>query len=698
MSDRPSFLEELKRRKVVRVAIVYAAVTWAVLQVADIVLPALGLPEKLMTGLVVVLVLGFPVALGLAWAFDVTPTGVKRADKARSETDGTDAVTEGPITHSWVSVRTVAVAVVMLLAGWLGGRFLDGGAGGETAGAATTLDLPSVAVLPFRDLGTTADSVHFADGIQDDILTQLGRIDALRVTSRTSTEKYRDTEKDIPTIAGELKVRAVLEGGVQRTADRVHINVQLIDGATDKHLWAQTYDRALNADNVFAIQSEIARAVADALKAALTPDEEKALSEVPTHDMAALDLYHRGRSLIDSENSDDQSAAIPVLEEAVRRDPSFVRAWAELTRARSWQIRQGFEGDTLPARQALDRVVALAPGSIDANLAEGNYLYYARGDFAGALESFQRLSGAGAANADVAFFTGNVLRRLNRWDEAAERFTEAARLDPVNPRAYFDLAYTDQMRRRLDEAQSAAERAAQLAPDMEEAIAQQIDIALWGRGDSLRARALLPQLRAVARDGRPDLAAADLAFIHRDPRSMDLAAQVEVPGVTFQDYFLHPGGPVELWRAQMAWALGDTAGARSLSVGLEAALVKTMPVLAEGGPPAPDGEDLFGIKGSLHAMRGWVAAFNGDRKRALAEVDSAVSLYGPDQDPNDGTALLRQRALIRVVVGDAAGAVEDLRRLLEGPGLTTVWELRLDPFYDSLRGRKDFQELVGGGS
>ena len=695
MSDHPSFFEELKRRKVVRVAVVYAAVAWAVLQVADIVLPAFGLPEKMMTGLVVVLVLGLPVALGLAWAFDVTPTGVKRTEKVRTEaTEG--AAAGGSATPSWLSTRTVGVAVVLVAAGWLGGRFLHGGAGSEAASATTTEGLPSVAVLPFRDLGTTADSVHFADGVQDDILTQLGRIDALRVTSRTSTEKYRGTEKDIPTIAGELKVRAVLEGGIQRTPDRVHMNVQLIDGATDKHLWAETYDEPLTAENVFTIQSEIARKVAEALKAALTPDEEKALAEVPTHDMAALDLYHRGRSLLDSEDSDDQAAAIPVLEDAVRRDPSFVRAWAELTRARSWRIREGVEGDTLPARQALDRVRALAPGSPDADLAEGNYLYYARGDYAGALEAFQRLEGAEAASADVPFFTANVLRRLGRWDEAVQRYSDAARLDPENPRSYFDLAYTLQNLRRFDEARSAAERTLEIAPDMAEAVAQQMDIALWGEGDSLRARALLPKLRAVARNARPDLEAADLAYIHRDPRAMELAAHIQISDITFQDYFLHPDGPVELWRARMAWALGDTARARALSTGLEAALVKTIPVLANGGPPLRDGRDIFGIAGSLHTVRGWVAAFDGDRKRALAEADSGVALFGPADDPMDGTALLRQRALIRIVAGDPTGAVDDLRRLLGMPGPTTAWELRLDPFYDSLRGRKDFRELVGG--
>lgn len=688
MSERPSFIEELKRRKVVRVAIVYAAVSWAVLQVADIVVPALGLSEKMITGLVVLLVLGFPVTLALAWAFDVTPEGVKRAPKAEAATEDAG--------HGWVSARTVMAAVVLLAAGWAGGRFLHP-AGGDDGGGAGSANLASVAVLPFRDLGSTTDSTHLADGIQDDILTQLGRIDALRVTSRTSVERYRDTDKDIPTIADELKVRAVLEGGVQRTPNRVRINVQLIDGGTDKHLWAESYDRALNADNVFAIQSEIARAVADALEAALTPEDERSLAQVPTHDLRALDLYHRGRSLLDSEADEDQVAAIPVLEEAVRRDSTYVRAWAALTRARSWQIRQGRDWDTLPARAALDRTLALAPGSAEAAIAEGNYLYYARGDYVGALEAFGRLSGAEASSADVTFFTANVLRRLGRWDETVDRYARVTRLEPENTRAFYELGFTYESLRRFGEADSALERAYEVAPDVPEIIHQQIDVALWGRGDTARARTLLSRMRRVTGDPRPDLVAADLAYVQRDPRALEIAAGVDLPTAVFDAYTLGPGGPVELWRARMAWALGDAAEARALSARFEPAFAAARAGMVDGARHPGVGADFFGTLGGLHAIRGWVAAFQGRRDAALAEADSAVALNPVEADALEGVVLLRQRALIRIVVGDAEGAVEDLRRVLELPGLTTIQELRLVPFYDSLRDRPDFQALIASG-
>ncbi len=687
MSDRPSFLEELKRRKVARAAVVYAAVAWAVLQVADIVVPALSLPEKMVTGVVVLVFLGFPIALVLAWAFDMTPRGVRRT--------ATDSGAEraGPASpHRWLSARTLALAGTLLVVGWIGGRFLHPGRGSASPGGP-----PSVAVLPFRDLGTTLDEAHFADGIQDDILTQLGRLGALRVTSRTSTERYRETEKDIPTIASELGVRAVLEGGVQRTPQRVHINVQLIDGVTDEHLWAETYDRELTADNVFAIQSEIARAVAEALKATLTPEDEKTLAEVPTRDLEALDLYHRGRSLMDeTDDQEAQTAAIGVFQEAVRRDPSFARAWAELTRALSWQIRMGAGRDTLSARQARDRTQELAPGSVDANLAEGYYLYYARGDFEGALAALERIDAVQSNNSDLVFYRANVLRRLGRWSEATALFERTVELAPEDARALSELGWAYQTLRRFDEAWDMYQRAIRVAPEFSQPVRTEADIALWGRGDTTQARAILPSLMRVAEDDYPAVVGADLVYVQRNPAALDMAREVHLPPTSFSQYYLHPDGPVQLWRARMAWALGDTARARLAADELEPALVEAMPALAQGGAPAPEGEDLFGANASLHAIRGWALAFRGEHARALAEADSAVALYGPEEDAGDGMAMLRQRAQIRVVAGDLDGAVSDLRKLLELPGLTTVWELRLDPFYDSLRGRADFQELVAG--
>lgn len=690
MSDRPSFLDELKRRKVVRVALVYGAVAWAVLQVADIVVPALGLPAQMVTAVVLLVLLGFPIALVVAWAFDVTPTGVMRTERA----DATDAPQDAR-SPGWLSLRAVLAAVVLVAAGWLGGRFLHAGGGGN--GAATSSDLPSVAVLPFENLGT-ADSAHFADGVQDDILTQLARISGLRVTSRTSTEKYRGSTADVPTIAHELKVEAILEGGVQRTADQVHMNVQLIDGATDEHLWAETYDRALTAEDVFSIQAEIARKVAEALKATLTPEDEKTLAEVPTRDLEALDLYHRAGILFGQGGLSEQAATIPLLEAAVARDSTFARAWAELVSAYSWQIRAGQSGDTLPARAALDHLRALAPGGVDAITAEANYLYYARGDFQGALQALQRLGSRQANQASFLSAKAFLLRRVGRWDEALAALEELVRLEPENASAWANLGATNRFMRRFPDAEAAWAKALAIAPDYGAPAAGLVDLALWADGDTAHARSLLPGVIPVGfATGMPEVLEADLDAIRRDRRALEIAARAKDPGVNFGWYYEDPSGSVLLWRVRLAWSLGDTAEARRLSAGLERDYVERTPVLGRGGPPVPAGSDMFDIGAGLHIMRGWMAAVDGDGRAALAEADSAMSMYPPEADALEGVDILRHRADIRLVAGDYDGALEDLRRVLGMPSTLTGTVLRLGPFYDPLRSRRDFQALVEEG-
>src|SRR5712692_11517087 len=248
--------------------------------------------------------------------------------------------------------------------------------GNHAAGASAR----SVAVLPFENIGGSESGQSFSDGIQDDILTQLTKIAALSVTSRASVQEYRRTAKNVRQIGRELGVRALLEGQVQRAANRVHVNVQLIDAENDRQLWAESYDRELTAQDVFAIQDSIAHNVAEALRIRLTPAEARAIAETPTTNLEALDYFHRGRELFDRRGGTAPDTEAPLaFERAVSLDPGFAPAWAGLAAARSWLIRQYLAFDTSAARQALDRAATLAPGAPETELARGLYEYYAKG-------------------------------------------------------------------------------------------------------------------------------------------------------------------------------------------------------------------------------------------------------------------------------------------------------------------------------
>ena len=337
-----SFFNELKRRNVFKVAIAYVVVTWLVLQVADVMIDNIGAPDWLFSSILLVLGIGFPVALVFAWAFELTPEGIKR----ENEVDRSRSI--APKTGSKIDRAIIAVLTLALgYFAWQHFSVRPDPAGDPATGAAVSgpdtkasaespSPLPndkSIAVLPFENRSQREEDEYFSSGIHDDLLTQLAQINSLRVISRTSVAQFKDTTLAIRDIAKVLGVATILEGGVQRAGNQVRINMQLIDAATDTHLWAQTYDRELTANNIFAIQSEIAGAVTNAMRVTLTPDEQQRISGVPTENMAALDLYFKGRIEMDRRTLPGLESARLRFEEARRLDPGFALAWASEAQA-----------------------------------------------------------------------------------------------------------------------------------------------------------------------------------------------------------------------------------------------------------------------------------------------------------------------------------------------------------------------------
>src|SRR5436309_3948457 len=330
-----NFFAELKRRNVYKVAVAYAIVAWLLIQVATQVFPFFEIPNWTVRLVVLLLILGFPIALFLALAFEITPEGIKRAE---------DASPNESITHHtgrklvWLTVMLAVIAAGLLAFQLLRPKSATTlGASTTPATASAALPEKSIAVLPFENLSRDPDNAFFTDGVQDEILTDLAKVADLKVISRTSVMQYKTgVQRNLREIAQQLGVAHLLEGSVQRAGNKVRVNAQLIDARTDAHLWAQVYDRPI--DDVFAIQSEIAKAIADQLQARLSPNEKKAIEQPPTTDLAAFDLYSRAKSLVLTANftatgEPDERKAIELLDEAVKRDPSFFDAYCQLAYA-----------------------------------------------------------------------------------------------------------------------------------------------------------------------------------------------------------------------------------------------------------------------------------------------------------------------------------------------------------------------------
>ncbi len=435
MSDDQSyqrFFAELKRRKVFRVAAVYGAVAFVVLQAADILVPALALPEALMRGIALISVLLFPVAVVLAWAFEMTPDGVRRTDEAEAG-EITQMIAE-PASRRWPSGLFALVGIVALAtAAWLTLRPDDRvgtspGAGSEAPAAAapeaddgsdrgarlaiTSVDddpRPSIAVMPFSDLSAAGDQQYFGDGMTEEILNALARIKGLRVAARTSTFAYRDANPTIDQIREDRGVDAILEGSVRREGDQLRITAQLIETETGFHLWSDTYDRSV--DNVFAIQTEIAESIAEEMKVSLGLDAGQGLV-VATRDLNAYDLYLQGRARMRDRGPGVQDA-IELFEAAVARDSSYAPAWASL--AESYTL--------LPHHQAS------VPDS--AMVADA---------FAAAEEAARRALALDPNNASARVALGSIRRDSWQWDAAADQYLRALELEPDNVEARHQYA------------------------------------------------------------------------------------------------------------------------------------------------------------------------------------------------------------------------------------------------------------------
>jgi TolB-like protein/thioredoxin-like negative regulator of GroEL len=442
MNEKLSFFSELKRRNVYKVAVAYAVVGWLIVQVTSTVLPTFHAPEWIVQTLVVIVAIGFPIALVIAWAFEATPAGIKRT----AEADAVPAVS-GHKRHAWIYVVVIGAAISAAL-------FFIGRYSGQNKIAASD-DIPnkSIAVLPFESLSEDKNNAYFAEGVQDEILTRLAKVADLKVISRTSTQRFKSAPSDLRDIAKQLGVMNILEGSVQKANDQVRVNVQLINAMNDAHLWAEIYDRKLT--DIFATESDIAKTIAETLQAKLTGSEKAAMSKKPTVNPEAYELYLKGRFFWNKRTAADLRKGIDYFNQATSKDPGYALAYAGL--ADSYVILSVFGAaspqESIPqARAAVNKALELdnTLGAAYATLAK----IRSEHDFESqqAIADYEHAIQLSPNYATAHHWFAGALIAHARFDRAIAEEKRAVELDPLSliNNAHFGWSYFNA--RRYDEA------------------------------------------------------------------------------------------------------------------------------------------------------------------------------------------------------------------------------------------------------
>ncbi|HSE11956.1 MAG TPA: tetratricopeptide repeat protein [Rudaea sp.] len=661
------FLRELKRRNVYKVGAMYAVGGWLLVQVATQVLPLFEVSALAQRLIVLVIVAGFPIALVLSWIYEVTPEGIART---------AEVAPEQSIAHrTGQRLNLVIIAVLVLAVAFLlAQRYVLPHKAGEANVAITD---KSVAVLPFENLSDEKSNAYFAEGIQDEILTRLAKIGALKVISRTSTQHYASNPANLPEIARQLGVANILEGSVQKAGDAVHINVQLIRAATDDHLWAEVYNRKL--DDIFGVEGEVAGAIADALNAKLSGAEQAAVAKRPTENPAAYDAYLRGRALnaagYDFTTSRKVAAAYA---EAVRLDPQFALAWAEGALTNGYLYFNNVDTDTITAESlklATDTALRLQPQLSEALLAKGSYLYRVQRDFAGAQKAFEEALRRSPNDGEALQFLGLVERRQGHWDQALAHLQQALVLDPRNAGLLTTVGGETLLNmRRYDEARELLDRALALAPS--DALALSYKVSAYQAQGRLDEAARV--LDAVPSQGIDPGLASYRAYQRLLERRYPVAIAEVTPLVVQSDEALNGFGPLltlYLGRAQRSG--GDAAAAQATFERL----------IARIEPQARRVDDSL-----VPVSLALAYAEAGKQEAAMSQARLALELYGNDANMRPAAELALAEVLM--MGGDQDMALARLETSLKVPGGLTPALLRLDPVWDPLRGNPHFEALL----
>jgi TolB-like protein/Tfp pilus assembly protein PilF len=470
--NQRNFFAELKRRNVYKVAVAYAVVGWLIAQIATQIFPFLEIPNWVVRLVIVLIAIGFPIALVIAWAFEATPQGIKRTEVA-------DAMPAKATKHTWIYVVVIGVAISITL--FLLGRYT---ATTKQRGEPIATQ-KSIAVLPFANLSRDPDNAYFAAGIQDEIITRLSKITDLNVISCTSTQRFKSSPDDIPAIAAQLGVANILEGSVQRTAEAVRVNVQLIRGATDTHLWADTFDRKLT--DIFAVESEISKSIAATLQAKLSGSEQSAIAARPTENTEAYQLYLKGRFFWNKRTGQNLNKAADYFNQAIAADRKYALAYVGLADAYVLMplYGAGAPQDCYPkAKAAAKKALELDDASAEAHTSLAQVYCYYDLDYPQAIREFQRAIELNPNYATAHQWYGSSgLAALGQFDDAVAEVKRAIALDPLSLVINTDLGNTYYRARRYDEAVEQMRKTLEMDPAFY--------YAHWNLGSALAAKGAL---------------------------------------------------------------------------------------------------------------------------------------------------------------------------------------------------------------
>src|SRR5437773_4410689 len=672
-----NFFAELKRRNVYRAAVAYGVVPWFLTQLTTQVFPFFEIPNSAVRFVVIALAVGFPIAMLLAWVYEFTPEGIVRTEdlqpaQARSVQRATGRILD------FIIIGALLMVIAMLVVGRLPFYRQTG----------ESISQKSIAVLPFENRSEDKANAYFADGIQDEILSRLSKIADLKVISRTSTQHYKSAPENVSEIAKQLGVAHILEGSVQKSGDAVRVNVQLIKAANESNLWADTFDRKLV--DIFSVESEVAKAIADQLQAKLSGQEEQVIAAKPTDNPQAYDAYLRGLAytLKTASTAANSLGAQKYLREAVRLDTKFALSWALL----SYTDAVGYITRTLQptaalreeARQAAETALTLQPNLGEAVLAKGYYYYFCLKDFDTAEHYFEQARQFLPNSSRIPESLALVTRRQGKWDRSELYFNEAERLNPrdVNLLSQHALSYI--ALRRFPEALRKLDQVLNITPDDVATLAEKAAIA-QAEGDLPRAAALLAPLHPNADNDAALETQVYQAILERRPAQIISRLQETLAKPDQALGYLN--GELRFWLGWAQEIAGDHAAAQESWRQARSEL-----------------ESFLKEQPENYYLIGDLALTNmglGDKAAALALSERAMAANSTEKDAIAGPAPIEILARVAAQIGEADRAVAALQKLLSIPyeGAVAVGTpltpalLRLDPMFDPLRNDPRFQKL-----